>query len=76
MQITLLDGLLAHLEYIETSITELSAKWSHDIERLSTIPGIGTTSATAIIGEIGSGVSKFPTAEHFVLGLGLRPEIT
>jgi len=73
LQITLLDGLLAHLESIESSIEELSAKWNDDIERLTTIPGIGLTSATAIIGEIGSDVSKFPTAEHFCSWAGLAP---
>jgi len=73
LQITLLDGLLAHLESIEASISELSAKWDNDIERLSTIPGIGLTSATAIIGEIGSDVSKFPSAEHFCSWAGLAP---
>ena len=73
LQITLLDGLLAHLESIEASIEELSAKWNDDIDRLTTIPGIGLTSATAIIGEIGSDVSKFPTAEHFCSWAGLAP---
>ena len=73
LQITLLDGLLAYLESIESSIAELSAKWEDDIERLNTIPGIGLTSATAIIGEIGSDVSKFPTAEHFCSWAGLAP---
>ena len=73
LQITMLDGLLAHLETIEISISELSAKFDDDIERLSTIPGIGITSATAIIGEIGNCVDKFPTAEHFCSWAGLVP---
>jgi transposase len=73
LQATLLDGLLTHLESIEASIEELSDKWNDDIERLSTIPGIGLTSSTAIIGEIGSDVSKFPTAEHFCSWAGLAP---
>jgi transposase len=73
LQASLLDGLLAHLDTVETSIAELSAKWGDEIERLSTIPGIAATSATAIIGEIGSGVDKFPTAEHFCSWAGLAP---
>ena len=73
LQTTLLDGLLAHLEVIEESILELSAKWNGDIDRLSTIPGIGLISATAIIGEIGSDMSKFPTAEHFCSWAGVVP---
>ena len=73
LQITLLDGLLAHLDTIEQSIAELSASFNCDIDRLSTIPGIGITSATAIIGEIGTDMSKFPTAEHFCSWAGVVP---
>ena len=73
LQIDLLDNLLAHLETIEQSIAVLSAAFNDDIERLSTIPGIGLTSATAIIGEIGTDMSKFPTAEHFCSWAGLVP---
>jgi len=73
LQISLLDSLLSHLDSVEQSIAELSAKWNDDIERLSTIPGIATTSATAVIGEIGSDMSKFPTSEHFCSWAGLVP---
>jgi transposase len=73
LQTTLLDGLLSHLETIENSIAEISAKWDEDIERLITIPGIGLTSATAIIGEVGKDMGKFKTAEHFCSWAGLVP---
>ena len=73
LQIAQLDSLLAHLEIIEVSISELSAKFNDDIERISTIPGLGITSATAIVGEIGIDMSKFPTAEHFCSWAGLVP---
>ena len=73
LQTLMLDSLLAHLETIEKSIAAFSEKWESDIERLCTIPGIATTSATAIIGEIGTGMGKFPTAEHFCSWAGLAP---
>ena len=73
LQVAMLDGLLGHLEEIEKSIAALSEKWEDDIERLDTIPGIATASATAIIGEIGIDMGKFPTAEHFCSWAGLAP---
>ena len=57
----------------KVKIVKLSVKFDDAVERLSTIPGIGITSATAIIGEIGNCVDKFPTAEHFCSWAGLVP---
>jgi len=73
MQLSLLDELNAHLDTIEKSIAETSAKFNDSIERLDTIPGIATTSATAIIAEIGTDMSKWKTAEHFCSWAGLAP---
>jgi transposase len=73
LQITMLDNLLGHLATIEQSIAELSEPFMKDIARLDTIPGIGVTAATAIIGEIGIDMSKFPTAEHFCSWAGVTP---
>jgi len=73
MQVTLLDELLVHLALIEESIQLLSDKFSDSIERLSTIPGIAETSATAIVAEIGTDMSKFKTSEHFCSWAGLAP---
>jgi transposase len=73
VQLTLLDELQTHLGVVEQSITALSAKFQDAIERLDTIPGIAVTSATAIIAEIGTDMSKFPTSEHFCSWAGLVP---
>jgi len=73
MQLTFLDEMLSHLETIEKSIAELSAQFQDDIDRLDTIPGIATTAATAIIAEIGTDMSKFPTAERFCSWAGVTP---
>jgi len=73
LQISLLDDQLAHLDIIEQSISELSVNFHDDIERLDTIPGIATTAATAIVAEIGTDMSKFPTSEHFCSWAGLTP---
>jgi len=73
VQLNLLDGLLAHKESVEESIDEFIAQFQEAIERLDTIPGIATTAATAIIAEIGTDMSKFPTAEHLCSWAGLSP---
>ena len=73
MQLNLLDDLLAYLKSIEESIDELSAQFQEEIERIDTIPGIATTAATAIIAEIGTDMSKFPTAERFCSWAGVTP---
>jgi transposase len=38
------------------------------------IAGIGRTTALTILGEVGRALSKWPTAKHFVSGLGLCPQ--
>lgn len=43
------------------------------IDLLSTIPGVSTVSATAILSEIGCDMSRFPTAGHLVSWSGLCP---
>jgi transposase len=73
LQITLLDELLGHLSVIEQSIEELSKPFTDEIARLDTIPGVAETAATAIIAEIGTDMSKFPTAEHFCSWAGVVP---
>jgi transposase len=73
LQISLLDELLSHLSVIEQSITTISDKFNESIALLDTIPGIATTSATAIIAEIGTDMSKWKTAEHFCSWAGLVP---
>lgn len=73
LQLSLLDELQTHLTVVEQSICALSSKFENEISRLDTIPGIAMTSATAIIAEIGTDMSKFPTAEHFCSWAGLVP---
>ena len=43
------------------------------IELLSTVPGVSTVAAPAILSEIGPDMSRFPTAGHLVAWAGLCP---
>jgi transposase len=73
MQLEHLDSLLSHLKTVELSIDELSEVFEKEIELLDTIPGIAETAATAIVAEIGTDMSKFPTSEHLCSWAGLAP---
>ena len=73
LEIDHLDSLLTHQEQVEKSITLKSESFNDAIERLDTIPGIADSSATSIIAEIGTDMSKFKTAEHFCSWAGLSP---
>ena len=43
------------------------------LERLMTIPGVGQQSAEVIVSEIGTDMSKFPTAHHLASWAGICP---
>jgi transposase len=73
MQLSFLDEMLKHLQSIEDSIAVKSEPFEKQIASLDTIPGIAVTAATAIIAEIGTDMSKFPTAEHFCSWAGAAP---
>ena len=68
-----LDEQISHLKTVEESIAELSIQFEKEIEALDTIPGVSVTAATAIVAEIGTDMSKFPTAEHLCSWAGLSP---
>jgi len=73
LQLKRLDAELSHLNEVERSITKLSAAFQDDIERLDTVPGIAKIAATAIIAEVGTDMSKFPTPEQFCSWAGVSP---
>jgi len=68
-----LDTLLAHQVEVEEAICQKSESFNEAIKQLDTIPGIAVASATSIIAEIGTDMSKFPTAENFCSWAGLAP---
>jgi transposase len=77
--------LRLHLELMEQltqKVTEVEERISHAlapfralIERLTTIPGISTTTAHVLLAEIGRDMTRFPTAGHLVSWAGLCPRL-
>ncbi len=66
---------LAHIDYLDEVIERLSAEAAERlapfdavIDRLDAIPGIARRTAETLLAEIGSDMSRFPTAAHLVVG--------
>ena len=69
------EGLEASLAQIEARVGDLLEPLAEQVRLLCTIPGIGPTSATVILAEIGPDMSRFPTVGHLVSWAGLCPEM-
>jgi transposase len=71
---------LSHLDYLEEAIERVSAEIGQRlreeeavIDLLDTVPGISRRAAESIIAEIGTDVSRFPSAKHLASWTALCP---
>ena len=76
----LLARQLAHIDFLDASVAEVSAAIAarlrpceDEMERLATIPGIGRRTAEVLIAEIGTDMSRFPTPAHLASWAGMCP---
>jgi transposase len=72
--------MLAHVDYLDESIAELSmeierviAPFSEEVKLLDTIPGVDRRTAEVLIAEIGADMSQFPTHRHLASWAGMCP---
>jgi transposase len=72
--------IVAHIDYLDESIGELSveierviAPFSEKVELLDTIPGVNRRTAETLIAEIGVDMSQFPTHRHLASWAGMCP---
>jgi transposase len=72
--------ILAHVDYLDESIGDLSAEvervidpFSEKVELLDTIPGVNRRTAETLIAEIGVDMSQFPTHRHLASWAGMCP---
>ncbi|HLO67744.1 MAG TPA: IS110 family transposase [Holophaga sp.] len=73
---------LGQLEAVEAAIKDLESRMeehlkphAEQVRLLCTIPGIGLTGARAILAEIGSDMSRFPTVGHLISWAGFCPQM-
>jgi transposase len=76
----LLREQLAHLDYLDAAIArldaELAARLAAEQEALAlvqTIPGVAQRTAEVLVAEIGTDLSRFPSAEHLASWAGMCP---
>ena len=75
-----LSELLCQVDSLDESIARFDAeieKYCHpfeeEVELLDTIPGVAQRIAEVIVSEIGSDMSRFPTADHLAAWAGVAP---
>jgi transposase len=76
----ILASQLRHIHCLDAEIEQLSQEIAmrqrqHDevLERLQSIPGVGRRTAEVIVAEVGTDLSRFPTASHLASWAGLCP---
>jgi len=67
------DALDAAIATIDRKVEASLAPFCEAVELISTIPGVKALSAQGIVSEIGTDMSRFPTAGHLVSWAGLCP---
>jgi transposase len=74
MMLARTDTLTAQINTLTTRIEQAIAPFAHQVAQLDEIPGIGIIGAQEIIAEIGTQMSRFPTAGHLVSWAKFAPK--
>ncbi len=69
----LIDFLQGKLDTLAEEIDQLLAPYERLLTRLMQIPGIGRLAAATILAEIGTDMSRFPSAKHLASWAGVAP---
>ncbi len=69
-----IDALDSALGEIDRAVNERIEPFRTAVELLTTIPGVSELSAQMIAAEIGTDMSRFPTAAHLISWAGLCPK--
>lgn len=68
-----IDATQAMVSQVDKRIEEKLQPYSEEMRLLQTIPGVGQQTAIAILAEIGSDMSVFPSAQHLCSWCGICP---
>jgi transposase len=68
-----IDSIDDTIELFDQQIEEYCHPFEQAVELVDTIPGIARRSAEIIVSEIGTDMSRFPSAEHLAAWAGLAP---
>ena len=68
-----IDDMTRRISDLDDIIKDEMEKYDEAIRRLDNIPGVGISSAQAILAEIGLDMSRFPTSGHLAVWAGVCP---
>ena len=69
------DALDADLAELDAKLQELIAPFVAAVDRLEEIPGVGQTAACLLLAELGTDMTRFPTAGHLVSWAKFAPGV-
>ncbi len=69
------DAIDADLAALDATVGQMAAPFTAAVRRLAEIPGINIIAACAILAEIGTDMSRFPTAGHLVSWAKFAPGV-
>jgi transposase len=72
-QLAHIDFLDAALERVSAEIGERLCPFEPELERVQTLPGVGRRTAEILVAEIGTDLTRFPSARHLASWAGLCP---
>jgi transposase len=72
-QLSHIDAVEGSIQRVSTEIAERMSPFENDLRRLQTIPGVGRRTAEALIAEVGTDMSRFPSAGHLASWAGMCP---
>jgi transposase len=73
--LTHVDAINADITALEDRIAEAITPFAAAVARLDEIPGVGVTAARAIIAEVGTDMTRFPTAAHLASWAKFAPGV-
>jgi transposase len=73
--LTHVDAINADITAVEDRIAEAITPFAAAVARLDEIPGVGVTAARAIIAEVGTDMTRFPTAAHLASWAKFAPGV-
>ena len=78
--LTLITRILAHVDFLEESLAQLQeaidqqlAPFEEATALLQTIPGVQEVAAAVLVAEMGTDMSRFPSAQHLASWAGVCP---
>jgi len=70
-----IDAITADIADVDARIEAEIAPFAHAVARLDDIPGVGVTAARVIIAEVGTDMTRFPTAAHLASWAKFAPGV-